>query len=42
MLFILVTVDSLVNVSYHQLSLITLVCKEILFDHTLHLCYRAS
>jgi hypothetical protein len=33
MLFILVmTVDFLVNVSNYQFSLITLVCKEILFD----------
>jgi hypothetical protein len=32
MLFIFVmTVDPLVNVSYHQLPLITLVCKEMLF-----------
>jgi len=33
MLFILVmTVGSLVNVSYHQLPLTPLVCKEMLFD----------
>jgi len=26
------TVDPLINVSYHQIPLITLVCKEMLFD----------
>jgi hypothetical protein len=44
MLFVhVMTVDSLVNVSYHQLPLIALVCKEMLFDqlkkgHYLALC----